>query len=184
MGGGGTPDLSRVVVVGTSCSGKTTFARDLAAILQTAHVEQDALYWLPGWGEREPDEYLALIEQKTACPRWVTDGNYAASRDLLLSQATAIIWLDCAFPLVLWRCLKRSIRLIVTGQEICNGNVETFRVTFFSRRSIILWVITTFRERKRTYGQLFSGDGYPGAVRIRLSSPGAAKAFLASIPPA
>jgi len=40
-------NLTRVVVVGTSCSGKTTLARRLARILATEHVELDSLYWGP-----------------------------------------------------------------------------------------------------------------------------------------
>ena len=40
-------DLTRVVVVGTTCSGKTTYAGRLARALGAQHVELDALYWLP-----------------------------------------------------------------------------------------------------------------------------------------
>lgn len=38
-----------MVVVGTSCCGKTTFARRLAAALEQPHIELDALYWRPVW---------------------------------------------------------------------------------------------------------------------------------------
>jgi adenylate kinase family enzyme len=37
--------MARVVVIGTSCVGKTTFARSLARVLSFPHVELDALYW-------------------------------------------------------------------------------------------------------------------------------------------
>jgi adenylate kinase family enzyme len=37
----------RILVVGTSCSGKSTFSRRLASILAIEHVELDALYWGP-----------------------------------------------------------------------------------------------------------------------------------------
>jgi adenylate kinase family enzyme len=42
--------LTRVVVVGSSCSGKTTFARSLAEIVGSPHVELDALHWGPNCG--------------------------------------------------------------------------------------------------------------------------------------
>lgn len=41
--------LQRVVIVGTSGSGKTTMARELSVLLGTPHIELDALQWLPGW---------------------------------------------------------------------------------------------------------------------------------------
>lgn len=175
----GLSGLSRVVVVGTSCSGKTTFARDLAARLQVPHVELDALYWLPGWVEREPDEFLVLIDENIAGPRWVIDGNYRTARDRLWSRATAVIWLDYGFPLVFWRSLKRTFHRAFTGQEICNGNVESWRIVF-SRDSIIFWVISTYKERRRRYNALFAAGDYPEAAKIRLCSPRAAKAFISS----
>ncbi|HCU2021331.1 TPA: AAA family ATPase [Pseudomonas aeruginosa] len=39
----------RVVVVGTSGAGKSTFSAALAARLGCTHVELDRLYWGPGW---------------------------------------------------------------------------------------------------------------------------------------
>ena len=54
----GSPmDLRRVAVVGTSCAGKTTFAKALAAQLQAPHIELDALHHGPGWVPRP--EFLA-----------------------------------------------------------------------------------------------------------------------------
>ena len=42
-------DLRRTVVVGTTGSGKTTVAAELARRLGVSHVEMDALYWGPDW---------------------------------------------------------------------------------------------------------------------------------------
>jgi adenylate kinase family enzyme len=42
-------DHPRILVVGSSCSGKTTFARALAGILGRPHIELDALHWGPNW---------------------------------------------------------------------------------------------------------------------------------------
>jgi len=42
-------NLRRIAVVGTSCSGKTTFAANLASIVNRKHIELDTIYWLPDW---------------------------------------------------------------------------------------------------------------------------------------
>lgn len=38
-------DFDRVAIVGTSCSGKSTLARELSRRLGTPHVELDELFW-------------------------------------------------------------------------------------------------------------------------------------------
>ena len=52
--------MTRVVVIGTSCVGKTTFARSLARVLRFPHIELDTLYWQPNWVPRASDEFRAL----------------------------------------------------------------------------------------------------------------------------
>lgn len=175
-------DLSRVVIVGTSCAGKTTFARDLAKRLNAAHIEQDALFWLPNWKERDPTDFLALITEKANDRTWVSDGNYDSSRDQLWSRATAVIWLDYPFPLIFWRSLKRTARHALFGGKVCGENVDSLRRAF-SRNSIPLWVITSFSERRRYYGGLFDGNAYPAAGKIRLKSPAEAARFLQGVKP-
>lgn len=176
-----SPDLSRVVVVGTSCSGKTTFARDLAAKLGVDHIELDSLSWLPNWVERDRDAFTSLVDEQSSGSTWVIDGNYSRVRDLLWSRATAIIWLNYSFPLTFWRSIKRTLLRSATGQKICNGNRETFRKAFLSSDSILLWVITSYRRRKRDYRTLFDSHAYNKKVKIELTRPADATAFLQRI---
>ena len=89
--------ITRVVVIGTSCAGKTRFARSLADVLSCPHVELDALHWLPNWVERPSVEFRALTAQALSQDCWVTDGNYGAVRDLVWSRATTVIWLNYTF---------------------------------------------------------------------------------------
>jgi adenylate kinase family enzyme len=79
MGSAADTDLSRVVVIGTSSSGKTTFARDLASLLGVDHTDLDSLFWLPGWQERELDDFRARVAAWADGEHWVVDGNYTAS---------------------------------------------------------------------------------------------------------
>jgi adenylate kinase family enzyme len=69
--------VDRVSIVGSSGSGKSTFARQLAARLGAPHVELDALWHDAGWTNPSPEEFLRRVTQVTDGDRWVVDGNYA-----------------------------------------------------------------------------------------------------------
>ena len=111
----------RVVVVGTSGSGKTTVARELAAILGVTHVELDALNWDAGWvdlNQTNREVFLRRVKEAVAGDAWVVDGNYTSSRDLVWPKATAVVWLDYPLWLNLWRMAKRTIPRIVTKEPL------------------------------------------------------------------
>jgi adenylate kinase family enzyme len=120
--------MNRVVVIGTSCAGKTAFARSLACALSFPHVELDALFWQPNWTPRPSEEFRKLVAQELSQGCWVTDGNYNVVRDLVWSRATTVIWLNYVFPLVLWRALTRTVRRVMTQEELFSGNRESLRM--------------------------------------------------------
>lgn len=173
-----------MVVVGTSCCGKTTFALRLADRLGCPHVELDALHWGPDWIERPLDAFRSATAEAVAGERWVVDGNYHTVRDLVWPRATHVIWLDYSFPVVFWRALRRTISRSLTGEDLYSGNRETLARAFWSRDSILLWVLTTFHRRRRLYRELMR-DGMPPSARwTALQRPTEAERFLRSIPPA
>ena len=53
--------LSRVAIVGTSCTGKTTLARSLSRTLGRPHIELDALYWGPNWTPIPPEDFRSRV---------------------------------------------------------------------------------------------------------------------------
>ena len=173
------PDLTRVVVVGTSCSGKTTFARRLASILGTQHFELDSLYWGPEWTPRLDfrQEVLAAAQQ----PRWVIDGNYSAVRDIIWRRCTAIVWLDYSFARVFSRALRRTARRIITRARLHSGNRETLRNALCDPEGIPWWVVRTHRKRRREFPELFRRPDYGHATVIQLHTPAAAEVFLAEV---
>ncbi|MFH2038631.1 MAG: hypothetical protein ABIJ65_04275 [Chloroflexota bacterium] len=174
-------DFQRTAVVGTSCSGKTTFARELAAILGVPHIELDALFWLPGWKETPIDEFRTRVEQETCSECWVVDGNYSQVRDIVWSQATGIIWLNYSFPLVFWQALKRTIRRAFTRQELFSGNRESFRKTFFSHDSILLWVLKSFRKNRLKYTNLKDSPDWQHLHFTEFRHPSQATSFLSQV---
>jgi len=82
-----TPDptetLSRIVVVGTSCAGKSTFAQQLASTSGCPRIELDALHWGANWQPKPSEEFRRLVVEAASARAWVADGNYGVVRELL-----------------------------------------------------------------------------------------------------
>jgi adenylate kinase family enzyme len=173
--------MNRVVVIGTSCAGKTAFARSLACALSFPHVELDALFWQPNWTPRPSEEFRKLVAQELSQGCWVTDGNYSVVRDLVWSRATTVIWLNYVFPLVLWRALTRTVRRVMTQEELFSGNRESLRMALFSRESILWWVLTTFHRRRKQYRVLFDRRTSAQLAYLEFRNPTEAQNFLTGL---
>ncbi|REL27827.1 adenylate kinase [Thalassotalea euphylliae] len=173
--------MQRIVVIGSSCSGKSTFAQQLAEKLNVTYVELDALHWLPNWQERCDDEFRLLVKDAANKTDWVIDGNYAVARDLLWPRATTIIWLNHSFTRVLYRAICRSIMRAATKQRLFAGNVETFRQSFCSKDSIIWWVLTTFHAKRRNYQKLLAKAAEQGTTIVELTDQKQVEVFFATL---
>ncbi len=168
----------RVAVVGTSGSGKTTLAQRLAQCLGVPHVELDALNWGPNWTPAPREILRERAAQALSGETWTTDGNYSAVRDIVWERADTLVWLDYPLPVIMGRVTWRTIRRIVLREELWNENRERFRGSFFSRDSIILWALRTYRRRRREYPVLFSQPEYAHLRIVHLRSPRAARKWL------
>tara|TARA_B100000315_G_C14493593_1_gene548811 strand:- start:968 stop:1189 length:222 start_codon:yes stop_codon:yes gene_type:complete len=67
----------RIVIFGSTCSGKSTMARQISQLTALPHIELDEIFWQAGWVQMPLDrfraEILAVIDR---CPDgWVLDGN-------------------------------------------------------------------------------------------------------------
>ena len=173
-------DLRRVVVIGTSSTGKTTFARRLASTLGSPHVELDALYWGPNWTPRVT--FREDVRQAAQQTRWVIDGNYSVVRDVVWPRATAIVWLDYSLARVFSRALRRTVGRVVSRERLYGGNRETIASAFFDRDGIPWYVLRTYGRRRREFPALLERPEYAHATAIRLRTPGAAERFLAETP--
>lgn len=172
--------LRRTVVVGTTGSGKTTFAAGLARILGVPHVELDALYWDPGWTPAPTHEFRARAAEAVTPYSWVVDGNYGAIRDIVWSRATALVWLDMPLALILLRLLRRGLARSLTRRELWNGNRERIW-GLVGPDSLLLWALKTHGRRRREYTKLPYEPGYEHLKVFRLRSPQGAGLWLAAV---
>jgi adenylate kinase family enzyme len=171
----------RIVVIGTSGSGKTTTASQLARRLGLLHVELDALHWEPNWTEAPLDVFRARVIEALKGDAWVVDGNYSKVRDIVWSRADTVVWLDYSLPVILWRVVWRTLRRSLTREELWGGNRETLRAALFSRESIVLWSLQTYRRRRREYPVLLARPEHAHLAVIHLRSPRAARDWLSGI---
>ena len=88
--------MQRILVMGSSGSGKSTFGRRLSAITGIPMVSLDALYWKPGWVDSDHTEFDARVTDAAHQPRWIIDGNYTSigAGELRRSTADAVFWFD------------------------------------------------------------------------------------------
>lgn len=174
--------LSRINVIGTSGSGKSTFSRRLAELLAIPYIEIDQLYWEPNWGEPSDEVFFARLEQALRGDQWVLDGNYHRTQPIKWQRAQTVIWLDYSLARTLTRMIKRSFSRALTERELWpgTGNRETLSA-LFSRKSMVLWSYQTHPIVKARYGALFARPE-PAHVRfVRLRSPREAERFLATV---
>lgn len=148
----------RVIVVGPSCSGKTTLAAELARRIGCPFVELDALFWKPGWTPPPDDEFRENLVAAHSGEAWVSAGNYLRhTRHLTWPLADTIIWLD--FPL-----------RITTPLKLWSPN-----------DSLIAYNASQHRKHRATFEQAMVEAEAAGKRFLRLRSPRAVRHWLARL---
>lgn len=176
------PDLDRVVVVGISCSGKTTFSKRLAIILQNPYFELDDLSWGPNWRRKPTTEFRRLAAEAAAGERWVMDGGYNHVRKFIWPRATAVVWLNMGFATVFCRGVVRSFKRALTRELINSaGNRGSFRRSFFIRSSTLLSIIQDYSAKRQAYRELRDSGQFPQVAWIEFRKPAEAEEFLRSL---
>ena len=174
--------MRRVVVGGSTASGKSTFARSLAERMGVPLIELDALRHGPNWTETPDGEFRAHIDPLTARDAWVVDGNYSMTMDLTWGRADTLVWLDFPLRLILWRLFLRTNRRIFSREVLWNGNRERFANAYLSRQSLYVWVLRTFWRRRRNWPRWLA-LGYRHLLVHRFRTPRDADRWLRSIGP-
>ena len=173
--------MRRVSVVGSSGSGKTTFAADLAARLGVPHIELDAIHWGPNWTGLDPETFGARVREATAADAWVCDGSYSAVRAIVLDRADTVVWLDLPLRTCLARMIPRTVRRIRSGERLWGGNRETWRKAFVGRDALFWWLITQHRRKRREYAARFASPAANHLEVHRFRTAADAEAWLARL---
>lgn len=178
--------VHKVSVVGVSGSGKSTLARAVAERLGVPRVELDAVFHQPGWQPLPADRFLAEVERLTEGDRWVVDGNYRAvvREGPVWARADTVVWLDLPKRTAMRQVTSRTIKRVVTREELWNGNRESVRglLSLDPERCMPLWTWTQY-DRKRSQVERAMADPALAHLNfVRLRSRGEVEAWLASLP--
>jgi Shikimate kinase len=150
--------FKRIVVIGSTSSGKSTLAKRLAKNFSLDFIDLDGLHWEPNWHEAVDDVFRSRVEAATSTSRWVVAGNYQVVRDIVWPRAEAVIWIDYSFMRVFWQLTVRTIRRNITQEELWNGDREQFwrHLKLWSDESLFHWFFKTYGRIKQSYPQYFA----------------------------
>ncbi len=102
--------------------------------------------------------------------------------DVYLSRADTMIWLNLPWRVSFWRLFQRTVARAWDQKPLYNtdGPTESWRLSFFDRRSILWWSIKTHRPVKRSRRERIAA--LPPHVRVHeLRSAGEVAAFRAGV---
>lgn len=167
----------RIAIVGCSGSGKSTLAKRLVEAKGLRYIQSDALFWMPGWVQRPKDDFLRLLEEQVSAESWALDGNIGGRENIVLPRADTVIWLDYSRPFVMRRLLRRTIRRAWTKEPIFHDNAESWRMSFASKDSILLYAWQSHARIRQQYEALWPTLG-PSIAKHRICSPNELDALI------
>lgn len=148
------PAPSRILFYGVTGSGKSSAAREYSERSGIpAFSADDDIGWLPGWEQRSAEDQRNIAAIIASKDRWVLDSAYRGWRDIVLDRAELVVALDYPRWISLGRLVRRTLRRIRTGEEVCNGNRESL-TQLFGSDSIIRWHFRSFRGKQRSIKDL------------------------------
>lgn len=167
---------SRVLIAGTSGSGKTSLAATIASAAALPHTEIDALFHGPRWVPRPSFE--SDVHRFAAQAAWVTEWQYGAVRWHLADRADLMVWLDLPKRIVIRQVVVRTLRRRLCRQRLWNGNLEPPLWTILRDPDhIIRWAWATHEKSSARIAQLL--ERRPDLPVVRLTSHEEARAWVA-----
>jgi adenylate kinase family enzyme len=175
--------FQRINIVGTSGSGKSTFAKSLSAATNIPYIEMDKLFWKPNWTEPSDEEFFQNLRKALEAPSWILDGNYTRTLAIKWEKVELIIWLDYSFLRTLTQAIIRAAKRAWSQEELWEGtgNRESFKKSFLNKKSIIWWTITTFHNVREKYERYMTSPEFSHIQFLRLRSHAEANALLSQL---
>ncbi|HXD10343.1 MAG TPA: hypothetical protein VN653_09800 [Anaerolineales bacterium] len=170
----------RTVIIGSTSSGKSTLAEQIATRFELEFIDLDALHWEPNWTEAPLEVFRERVSRATQAPTWVVAGNYHVVRDLVWPRAQAVIWLHYSLPRIFWQLTRSTFTRWWRKELLWGTNYENLATHFrvWSDDSLYYWLFKTYWRRKREYPELFAMTENRHLKLMRFRHPGETAAWL------
>ena len=99
--------MKKVLVIGSSGAGKSTFSRRLSDLTGIEIIHLDKLHWKPNWTEPSKEEWKTTLEKAMCGETWIMDGNYSNTLDIRIPACDTVIFLETPPAVCVYRVLKR-----------------------------------------------------------------------------
>jgi adenylate kinase family enzyme len=152
----------RVVVFGTSGSGKSTFAAALASARRIPCIELDLINWRPGWVDRNKtdlDGFIRDVETAILDESWAATGSYGIVRKRLWARATDLVYLDLPRHVIMRQVIWRSLKRAASGKDVFPGCKEDW-ARLFTAEHPIRWAWKTYHGRRQTFETLIQDPDF------------------------
>jgi adenylate kinase family enzyme len=172
--------MQRVLVMGCSGSGKSTFATALAAKTGLPYVSIDALFWQPGWVEPDRGAFGEIMLREAEHTAWVMDGNYTShgGGEVRRQRADTVFWFDLPRRVCLTGVLTRAATTYGRVRpEMAPGCPERMDVGF------LRWV-WNYRRSHRPTQLAYLGALRPDQRLVTFTTRRQADRYLAAVAPA
>ncbi len=124
----------KIVIVGVSASGKSTFARQLAEHTGLSLTHMDTVWWKRGWVEVSDEDATKQLDGITQNPEWIIEGYIPhGARDFVFERATSILYLDYSGRVAAWRYVRRWLKHRKKARPELEGSPDTFKWYFMKR---------------------------------------------------
>lgn len=101
--------MHKILIIGSSGTGKSTLALELGEILNLPVHHLDIYFWKPNWVQNDREQFDAALTEILKKEKWIIDGDYGRTMEWRLRFADTVIFLDYPTRIALYRAFKRRI---------------------------------------------------------------------------